>query len=55
MTGFTGSADFPVTAGVHQTAIHGGYDAFIAKLNSAGSALLYSTYLGGEASEEASQ
>ena len=29
----------------------GGFDAFVAKLNSAGSAFLYSTYLGGSANE----
>ena len=44
--GGTGSADFP-TASPIQTALRGDFDAFVAKLNPAGSALLFSTYLGG--------
>ncbi|TYP74496.1 SBBP repeat-containing protein [Paenibacillus methanolicus] len=47
MTGETTSADFPVTPGAFQTMIGGGSDAFVAKLNPAGTALVYSTYLGG--------
>jgi len=48
VTGSTDSANFPVTAGVVQaTYFGGGSDAFVAKLNPAGSALVYSTYLGG--------
>ena len=51
VTGLTYSTDFPTTAGAFQTtngaASNGGYNAFVAKLNSAGSALVYSTYLGG--------
>lgn len=38
---------FPVTAGAFQT--RGSYDAFVSKLNANGSALVYSTYLGGSA------
>ena len=38
---------FPVTAGAFQT--KGSYDAFVSKLNAKGSALIYSTYLGGSA------
>ena len=45
--GYTDSPDFPVTAGALQTALGGGADGFIAKLNSAGSAFEYVTYLGG--------
>jgi len=41
------SADFPTTAGVVQPTIGGNGDAFIAELNSAGNALVYSTFLGG--------
>jgi hypothetical protein len=44
VTGSTGSGNFPTTAGAFQTTYAG---AFVTKLNSAGSALLYSTYLGG--------
>jgi hypothetical protein len=42
-----GSADFPVTPGAFQTVCAGGC-AFVTKLNQAGSALAYSTYLGGD-------
>ncbi|MGH7945869.1 MAG: SBBP repeat-containing protein, partial [Opitutaceae bacterium] len=47
LTGWAG-ADLPTTPGAFQTSFGGGaYDAFVAKLNVAGSALVYSTYLGG--------
>ena len=45
--GETGSSNFPVTAGAFDTTINGEFDAFVTKLNAAGSALVYSTYLGG--------
>ncbi len=45
--GFTSSADFPTTAGAFDTSANGAFDVFVTKLNAAGSALLYSTYLGG--------
>ena len=45
--GFTSSADFPTTAGAFDTTANGAFDVFVTKLNPAGSALLYSTYLGG--------
>jgi hypothetical protein len=47
VTGSTGSADFPTTTGVFDETHNGNYDAFVAKLNSSGSALGYSTFLGG--------
>ena len=51
VTGSTYSADFPVTQGAFQTVNNGAANtdanAFITKLNPAGTALLYSTYLGG--------
>jgi hypothetical protein len=52
VTGYTLSADFPV-AGALQGHLHPGTDlvvkadVFVAKLNQAGNALIYSTYLGG--------
>ena len=46
ITGQTASTDFP-TANALQAAPAGLTDAFVAKLNSTGSALVYSTYLGG--------
>ena len=47
VTGETSSTNLPTTGGVTQTADAGNYDAFVTKLNAAGSALTYSTYLGG--------
>lgn len=47
IVGFTESPDFPVTPGAAQTTFQGLQDAFITKLNPAGSGLVYSTYLGG--------
>jgi uncharacterized repeat protein (TIGR01451 family) len=47
VTGWTVSPDFPTT-NAYQGAYGGGdWDAFVTKLNAAGSSLLYSTYLGG--------
>ncbi|MTI85049.1 MAG: hypothetical protein FH756_14425 [Firmicutes bacterium] len=47
VTGDTDSLDFPTTLFALQTAIGGGDDAFVTKINAFGSALVYSTYLGG--------
>ena len=48
VTGYTGSTDFPTTAGAAQTTHAGGNaDAFVTKLDATGSGLVYSTYLGG--------
>ncbi len=47
VSGATLSTDFPTTTGAFQNSSHGGFDAFVTKLNHAGSALVYSTYLGG--------
>jgi hypothetical protein len=46
VTGSTGSTDFP-TASAFQGGNDGSYDAFVAKVNNSGSALIFSTYLGG--------
>jgi hypothetical protein len=51
VTGFTTSTDFPTTAGAPATTLDGSSDAFVTELNSAGSALVYSTYLGGGADD----
>jgi hypothetical protein len=56
LTGETCSADFPTTADAFQTAYASGSgcnDAFVAKLDAAGSALLYSTLLGGTSLDRA--
>jgi Beta-propeller repeat len=50
LTGFTFSSNFP-TMNPFQPAISGFGDIFVTKLNSAGSALIYSTYLGGSSVE----
>lgn len=48
LDGFTDSTDFPTTPGAFQPAFGGGpNDAWAAKLNKTGTALDYSTYLGG--------
>lgn len=58
VTGLTNSVDFPVTTGAFQTTNHasssGGSNAFVTKLNSSGTALVYSTYLGGSGSPNGS-
>jgi Beta-propeller repeat/FG-GAP-like repeat len=46
VTGETTSVDFP-TANAFQATSGGSYDAFVTKVNAAGDALIYSTYLGG--------
>jgi uncharacterized repeat protein (TIGR01451 family) len=52
VTGRTSSTDFP-TAGVpYQAASGGDFDAFVVKLNAAGSALTYATYFGGSGYED---
>jgi hypothetical protein len=54
VAGFTASLNFPTTPGSFQTASGGGVgDAFVLKLNPTGSALVYSTYLGGASDDRA--
>lgn len=49
VTGSTSSVNFPVTGSAAQMSFQGGIsDCFVAKLNASGTALSYSTYLGGE-------
>ena len=53
VTGFTLSTNFPTTPGAYQTTFGGGdFDAFVTKLNPTGTALVYSTYLGGTGIDE---
>ena len=53
VTGTTNSLAFPTTSGSLQPTRPGGIqDAFVTKLNTSGSALVYSTYLGGSANVE---
>ena len=51
LTGATNSTNFPVVDPI-QPALAGSNDAFVARLNPAGDTLLFSTYLGGTASDE---
>lgn len=60
VTGFTNSTNFPVSSGAYQSAYKGGGtatqyhqagDAFVTKLNSGGTSIVYSTYLGGSRDE----
>ena len=53
VAGSTTSADFPVTAGVVQSTFNGITDAFVFQLNATGTALTYSTLLGGSLSDVA--
>jgi hypothetical protein len=52
VTGETNSPDFPITAAALRSARLGPRDAFVTKLNAAGSGLVYSTYLGGSGVDE---
>jgi hypothetical protein len=47
VTGTTNSPTFPITSGAFQPGLLGASNAFVSKLNSLGTALVYSTYLGG--------
>jgi hypothetical protein len=47
VTGSTASSNFPTTSGAFQRSIHGNTDVFVTKLNTTGSALSFSTLVGG--------
>jgi hypothetical protein len=47
VTGSTGSTNFPTTSGAFQRSNHGNTDVFVTRLNSSGSALSFSTLVGG--------
>ncbi|HSS19548.1 MAG TPA: SBBP repeat-containing protein [Pyrinomonadaceae bacterium] len=51
VTGLTGSGSFPVTPGGFQDMKDGSLDSFLTKLNASGSALVYSTFIGGDNNE----
>jgi hypothetical protein len=50
VSGRTNSPNFPTVA-AFQSALHGGFDAFVTKVNATGTAFTYSTYLGGSSDE----
>ena len=47
MTGYTKTMNFPITPGIYQNVYGGGIDCYVTKLNPAGTALEYSTFIGG--------
>src|SRR5205823_2737859 len=47
VTGVTGSTNFPITNPVQATYGGGSVDAFVTEFNASGTALVYSTFLGG--------
>jgi hypothetical protein len=47
VTGLTNAQDFPTTPGAFQRTLHGGQDAYLAKLSPDGRTLVYGTYFGG--------
>ncbi|HKA17998.1 MAG TPA: SBBP repeat-containing protein, partial [Blastocatellia bacterium] len=47
VTGFTGSTNFPTSRALQQTFGGGSFDGFVAKIGATGTALDYSSYLGG--------
>ena len=51
VTGFTLSTNFPTVNPIQVANGGGNSDAFVAKINAAGTALVYSTYLGGNAGD----
>jgi transcriptional regulator CtsR len=55
LSGYTASADFPVTAGAYQTTrvgTVGHNDAFVAKVDASGASLEYCTYLAGSGEDQ---
>ena len=53
LTGSTTSSNFPILNARQANHAGGNTDAFLSKLNAAGSAFVYSTYLGGSSADEA--
>ncbi|MHA1728632.1 MAG: SBBP repeat-containing protein [Promethearchaeota archaeon] len=51
LSGRTGSLDFPTTSGAFDSTRNPEYDLFVCKLNSEGSSLDYSTYIGGSGND----
>jgi hypothetical protein len=52
VTGTTSSTNFPTKNALQASYAGGNTDAFVTKINAAGSALVYSTYLGGSSPDE---
>jgi len=52
VTGETRSDNFPISAAAFQKIINGASDAFLTKISADGTAIVFSTFFGGETSEE---
>jgi RHS repeat-associated protein len=52
VTGTATSTNFPTTTGAYQTSSGGNQDAVVTELNTAGTGLVYSTYLGGSSADQ---
>ena len=52
VTGYTVSTNFPTVTPFQATNAGGAFDAFVTKVNAAGTAFSYSTYLGGNSGDE---
>lgn len=53
ITGWTNSSDFPTTSGAYDETFNGEFDVFVTRLNAAGTALVYSTFVGGDNEDRA--
>jgi hypothetical protein len=53
VTGYSRSANFPVTPGAYDLTEAGSYDVIVAKLNATGTALLWATFIGGDLEDRA--
>lgn len=54
VSGQTQNVGFPTTAGAFDQTFNGGEDGFATKLNAAGSSLVFSTFIGGQAKDQPS-
>lgn len=50
VVGYTNSTNFPTTSGALDTTFSGDYEVFVSKFNPSGTALIYSTFVGGTSS-----
>jgi hypothetical protein len=55
LTGSTMSSDFPTSRGAFQTTFGGKWDGFVTKMAAPGNSILYSSYLGGNGEDGATQ
>jgi len=52
VAGITEDTDFPTTTGAYDRTHNGDFDVFVTKMNAAGTALIFSTYIGGTAEDQ---